>query len=512
MCRRQHVCVLATYLVCVYLCLLSCLDCKSNRHSVDAFHAISTSSSTTIRTNSNRQHCAAVFLRASPSLDDVSSSWDALTESLFQATAATTKSIATTADWKRIVTTATQELHWNEFFSKEWFIAVKNSINDVFTLMAMQPLYIKVEFIVIPIVMLTITTLLSLSQPDENYRSGMEPYPRGLYDPIAAQAYYSKHPKLVAQRVLELLRLSNRFIINILIDKYVTKREEQNRSQRASELLSLITKLGPTAIKVGQALSVRSDLIPTEFAEALSTLQDQVPPFPDKLAKKLLRSELGNERYQLLGIDSKTKKGPVASASIGQVYKGSLGDIQVAVKVQRPNVLAEIALDLYIVREFAPIYQKVMGSATNLQALANEWGRGFIAELDYREEATNTIRFNYEMEARQLNAVCAPTVLTDYSTEQVLVTEWVDGTRLDQSDAADVPRLCAVALNAYLVMLLELKSLHCDPHPVCLMTLLRQSKNVTRLSVYLIFFVLTCAQTLEQRGTYCERPMVAYAY
>ena len=137
-----------------------------------------------------------------------------------------------------------------------------------------------------------------------------------------------------------------------------------------------------------------------------------------------------------------------------------------AVKVQRPNVLAEIALDLYIVREFAPIYQKIMGGATNLQALANEWGRGFIAELDYREEALNTIRFNAEMEARQLNAVCAPTVLTEYSTERILVTEWVDGTRLDQSDAADVPRLCAVALNAYLVMLLELKSLHCDPHPV----------------------------------------------
>jgi ABC1 atypical kinase-like domain len=98
--------------------------------------------------------------------------------------------------------------------------------------------------------------------------------------------------------------------------------------------------------------------------------------------------------------------------------------------------------------------------------LANEWGRGFIAELDYRQEAAATMRFNDEMAARQLTAVCAPQVWPDYSTQQVLVTQWVDGTRLDQSDAEDVPRLCAVALNAYLVMLLELQSLHCDPHPV----------------------------------------------
>ena len=459
---RQRQCCSVTFFICVYLCYLDYLHDEGHKPFASAFRSSCRSSSTIIR----QQH-AHVVLRVSPSFDDLSSSWDALTDSLLQATVATTKSIATTADWKKIVTTTTQELHWNQFFSKEWFVAVENSIKEVLTLVSVQPLYIKIELIVIPFMMITIATLLSLSQPNDDYRSGMEPYPRGLYDPIAAQAYYRKHPKLVAQRVLQLLRLSNRFIINLLADKYITKREEQNRTERASELLSLITKLGPTAIKVGQALSVRPDLIPTEYATALSTLQDQVPPFPDKLAKKLLRSELGSERYELLGIDSKTKKGPVASASIGQVYKGSLGDVQVAVKVQRPNVLAEIALDLYIVREFAPIYQKVMGSATNLQALANEWGRGFIAELDYREEAISTIRFNYEMEARQLNAVCAPTVLSDFSTEQVLVTEWVDGTRLDQSDAADVPRLCAVALNAYLVMLLELKSLHCDPHPVC---------------------------------------------
>jgi predicted unusual protein kinase regulating ubiquinone biosynthesis (AarF/ABC1/UbiB family) len=100
------------------------------------------------------------------------------------------------------------------------------------------------------------------------------------------------------------------------------------------------------------------------------------------------------------------------------------------------------------------LFKKITGASSDLQGLANEWGRGFIAELDYRTEAENTMRFNEEMEKRKLNAICAPIVVQDYSTEQILVTEWVDGTRIDQSDAEDIPRLCSVALNAYLVMLL----------------------------------------------------------
>jgi predicted unusual protein kinase regulating ubiquinone biosynthesis (AarF/ABC1/UbiB family) len=309
-----------------------------------------------------------------------------------------------------------------------------------------------------------VATLYSISSPPEEYRSGMEPYVRGNYDPMQARVYYAQHQFLVLQRFLQVLRLSNQVVFDFLVDKYIFRDEEKQRSKRAKEVLVLITNLGPTAIKVGQALSVRPDLIPEEYANALATLQDQVPPFEGSRAKQLLREQLGEKKFsRLQGIGLESNKGPVASASIGQVYRGFIDDKEVAVKVQRPNVLAEIALDLHIVREFAPIYQKFTGGATDLQSLANEWGRGFIAELDYKKEAASTIRFNQEMKKRNLSAVTAPTVVSDYSTEQILVTEWVEGTRLDQSDADDVPRLCSVALNAYLVMLLELQSLHCDP-------------------------------------------------
>jgi hypothetical protein len=326
------------------------------------------------------------------------------------------------------------------------------------------PIYAQVAIGLTPVALTAVSVLYSLSFPPADFRKGLEPYVRGNYDPIQAKAFYQKHPKIVLQRALQLFRLSNKFIINLFIDKNILKREESMRPQRADELLQLITQMGVTSIKVGQALSVRPDIIPSEYATALSSLQDQVPPFESAQARLILQQELGASRYS--DLDGIANGKPVASASIGQVYKANMNGKDVAVKVQRPNVLADIALDLYLVREFAPFYQKYIAkSQTDLQGLANEWGRGFIAELDYKQEARSTIRFNQEMKKRKLDAVCAPIVVTDYSTEQILVTEWVDGVRLDRSQADDIPRLCSVALNAYLVMLLELRSLHCDPHP-----------------------------------------------
>merc|ERR1719502_38190 len=69
------------------------------------------------------------------------------------------------------------------------------------------------------------------------------------------------------------------------------------------------------------------------------------------------------------------------------------------------------------------------------------------------------------MVSRGLDAVCAPTVVDELSTRKILTTRWVDGTRLDLDASPDVPRLCAVAINSYLTMLLDTGVLHCDPHP-----------------------------------------------
>lgn len=356
-----------------------------------------------------------------------------------------------------------KNLQWKTLFSKDWFGVIVHGLQQAGHSFQALPLHQQAGLVGLPLLALCISTLYVYSFPNDDYRNGYEPYPRGAYDPVAAQVYYQKHPTLVVRRLLEIVRLSNTFVVNVLLDKYIFNRLEEMEGQRAQQFLELTTQLGPTAIKVGQALSVRPDLISPSYADALSSLQDQVPPFDTSAAKELLLSQLGPAKVSQLKVPTE----PVASASIGQVYQCTTIDNQkVAVKIQRPNVLSEIALDLYIVKEYlAPLWKVVTKTATDLPGLANEWGRGFIAELDYQTEAAATTKFNEQMKLRELNAVCAPVVVPEYSSKQVLVTEWVDGTRLDDSLQSDVPRLCSVALNAYLVMLLELKSLHCDPHP-----------------------------------------------
>lgn len=287
-----------------------------------------------------------------------------------------------------------QNYYIDTLWKQDWLAVVTAISQNIYALYVTLPLWIEVLIVAIPTVLSTIAILTALSFPDDDYRVNMEPYARGEYDANQARSYYSRHPIVVLQRLLQMLRLSNQFILNILVDKYIFRNEESQRGQRAEELLELITKLGPTAIKVGQALSVRPDLIPEEYARSLSTLQDQVPPFDGKVAQMILKSELGQLSYNEIKVKNYAK--PIASASIGQVYKGTIQrsiqtqdgsnrmygpndemeTVEVAIKVQRPNVLAEIALDLFIVREIvAPIYRKVTRGATDLKLLASEWGR-----------------------------------------------------------------------------------------------------------------------------------------
>lgn len=304
------------------------------------------------------------------------------------------------------------------------------------------------------------------------------------YNPAASQAFYAQRPFMVVKRILKLGLLSGAFNTGILFDWLVLGKlfKDENYTAlknaepaRAKEALNLCEELGPTFIKLGQALSIRTDLIPAPYALELRKLQDAVTPFDSQEAYEILKQELGVQ--ELRQVFSELSERPIASASIGQVYKGKLASNgkEVAVKVQRPGILAEIALDLYILRLLSPIQTILQNAVNGIKTdqkdidvaiqLVDQWGRGFVAETDYGLEAANTINFEAAMRSKGLDAVCAPIVVDELVRDKVLVTEWVDGTRLDSDQSSDVPRLCGVAINAYLTMLLDTGVLHCDPHP-----------------------------------------------
>ena len=287
------------------------------------------------------------------------------------------------------------------------------------------------------------------------------PYPRNVYDAKAAALYFRERPFTFAKRALFITLSAAGFALNVLFD-ILTDSYEQNEPQRADELTDLLTRLGPTFIKIGQSLSIRTDLLTPEYLRSLTALQDKVPAFPTDVARATISEQLGQPWDSVFsGIDD-----PVAAASLGQVYKAKLKDGRdVAVKVQRPNILEQVALDMHLIRVGAPL-ARALGAPGDIEGLVDDWGFGFVNELDYQQEANNAEAFMASFQGTPLEPVVfSPPVVRDCSARRVLTTEWIEGERLEKSSAEDVSTLCSVAMNTYLTMMLQTGTMHCDPHP-----------------------------------------------
>lgn len=256
----------------------------------------------------------------------------------------------------------------------------------------------------------------------------------------------------------------------------------------AQRLALSLEKLGPTYVKFGQALGSRPDVVPPSLAAALSTLQDDMEPFDNDVAKEIILAELlfreangkdplssasasgvgmvgdGEEKEAMLkdveALVSSLTDEPVAAASIGQVYKAYVpGKGNVAVKVQRPGVRllverdAELLLTVASFVESLPALPSSSSSSSSGDGIMNnkqqktrrlintevvsttqEFMSRIFEELDYRKEASNIAHFGSLYSTREGTSkdvsVIVPKVYSELCTENVLVMEWIDGVKL----------------------------------------------------------------------------------
>ncbi|GLJ48114.1 hypothetical protein SUGI_1015930 [Cryptomeria japonica] len=280
---------------------------------------------------------------------------------------------------------------------------------------------------------------------------------------------------------------------NLAID-IATGMVKENEKQRAAEFVQLITRLGPTTIKIGQALSIRPDILPVAYLGELQKLQDRVPPFSNEVAKQLIEEGLGRPVEEVL---KEISSEPVAAASLGQVYKGILRDTGevVAVKVQRPGVLEGISRDLFLLRNASQALQSLPFIESNLVALLDNWAFRFFDELDYVQEGKNAEQFAENM--KSLKNIVVPGVFLQHTSRKVLITQWIEGEKLSESSEADLLLLVNTALNCYLVQLLESGFLHADPHPGNLL-------RTTDGCLCVLDYGLMTEVTQEQRYTFIE--------
>ncbi len=257
------------------------------------------------------------------------------------------------------------------------------------------------------------------------------------------------------------------FLLSLLWDKW-TKQEEANKYQRASELRQILTRLGPTFIKVGQALSTRPDLVRKDFLDELVKLQDQLPPFDNDIAFAIIETELGMPVEKAYREISPT---PVAAASLGQVYKAILptGE-EVAVKVQRPGLRALLSLDLYLMRWAAQKFGRLLplNLGHDLTLIVDEFGTKLFEEIDYQNEGRNAEKFATNFQNNP--EVKVPSIYWRYSGRRVLTLEWIDGYKLTDTEnikalGLDPNNIVKIGVTSGLQQLLEHGFFHADPHP-----------------------------------------------
>ena len=286
------------------------------------------------------------------------------------------------------------------------------------------------------------------------------------YNPETIAAHYKKKPFEVLGRILKVIFPSVSFALGVWWDK---KRgvSDRNEPKRAVQLKELLTKLGPAYIKIGQALSTRPDLVSPAYLEELTRLQDQIPPFANEIAYQFIEEELGDRPENIY---AELSPEPIAAASLGQVYKGKLKTGEtVAVKVQRPDLQATIAVDLYILRRMATwANNNIKRLRSDLVAILDEFGERIFEEMDYINEGENAERFAKLY--GHLKDVYVPKIYWQYTHRRVLTMEWVVGTKLTQVDAIraqgiDARYIIEVGVQCSLRQLLEHGFFHADPHP-----------------------------------------------
>jgi len=287
------------------------------------------------------------------------------------------------------------------------------------------------------------------------------------YNPEAIARYFRYRPWLVWGRLLSIIWSFAVFIFSLKWDEW-QEQVEENQGQRAIELRNLLTRLGPTFIKVGQALSTRPDLIRKDFLAELVKLQDQLPPFDNGLAYQIIETELDRSIGEIFRDLSPQ---PVAAASLGQVYHGHLvSGEEVAVKVQRPNLRPLLTKDLYLMRWvaswLAPWLPLNLGH--DLTLIVDEFGTKLFEEIDYINEGRNAEKFAHNF--RNDPQVKVPGIYWNYTSNHVLTLEWINGFKLTdtqniQAVGLDPEAIIQIGVTTGLQQLLEHGFFHADPHP-----------------------------------------------
>ena len=264
------------------------------------------------------------------------------------------------------------------------------------------------------------------------------------------------------RRALQVTRVARRSGLLRVLGEIGVVGDRPATRESAIEFRSALEQLGTTYIKLGQLLSSRPDLLPDVYIDELGRLVDDVPPVPFEHVRETIDADLGLDTF------ASVEPEPLATASIAQIHRALLkSGREVVIKVRRPGIVDQVALDLDVLRSTARLLEGKSETAQLLQvgALADELEVHLRGELDLAEEANNTEiiqRIVAEYEDLRVPAVVRP-----YVTEQVLVLEHIDGVKVTPEHGLAPERARTLArelFRAYVHQVTREGVYHADPH------------------------------------------------
>lgn len=248
----------------------------------------------------------------------------------------------------------------------------------------------------------------------------------------------------------------------------VLRKEELTKGVTPEKFRRIIEKLGPTFIKLGQIMSMRTDILPEEYCIELKKLQTGVPPMDFSTVKKIIEGSYG---LPLEEVFTAFDEEPIGSASIAQVHKAILKDGRVVVaKVQRENIYEIMSRDIALLKKALKMLKPtgITGELIDFNMVLNEMWQVAKQEMDFLIEAVHLKEF--AKLNKDIVYVTCPEVIMEHTNSRVLVMEYVKGTQIDKIhelkklgyDLNDIGEKLA---NNYVKQILEDAFFHADPHP-----------------------------------------------
>lgn len=270
-----------------------------------------------------------------------------------------------------------------------------------------------------------------------------------------------------------ILKYRKSHVFNTVVDNAVEDlSEEEPRDEQPDstpeEFANDLKQMGSVYVKLGQLLSTRPDLLPDNYLEELSKLQDDVEPLGYGEIEEIIEEELG---VRISKAFASFDPEPLASASIGQVHKAELlSGKMVAVKVQRPGIRKQFVEELETLKNMVDMAVKYSKTADKyaMDDVLDELRHMLLNELDYHMEAQNLITLGRNL--KKFRHLVVPQPIRDYSTSKVLTMDYIHGKKVTKlspfnKTENDYTPLIDDLVKSYLQQVVVDGFAHADPHP-----------------------------------------------